>query len=419
MPGLAGHWAALPNRSASDSRVHPHPIQSMRMHWLATLLLFFVPALLANPWTRHSIDSSEEGADGVRLADVNGDGLVDIATGWEESGVVRAYLHPGKDGVTSPWPSVTVGNVAKPEDAVFADMNGDGVMDVVSSTEGDEKTIYVHEAPAEGYMDSSKWETRPVERSQGKGQWMFAEPMDVDRNGSMDLVAGSKNDFAAIGSWRFPTTPGGKASWNRWYGAGWVMSIVAHDMNGDGAVDIVASDRKGPRSGALWFQNMPGSAAWPVVRVGPEGEDEAMFLDVADLDGDGNTDIVMAVRDGPIRFFRGLSARGNSFRRHSIEIPDGFGTAKAVAVGDMDGDGAADLVFSCENADGDLSGIGMLRHAGDPTASSWEVTDVSGPEGTKFDRVELVDLDGDGDLDILTCEEADNLGVVWYENPSR
>jgi len=30
-----------------------------------------------------------------------------------------------------------------------------------------------------------------------------------------------------------------------------------------------------------------------------------------------------------------------------------------------------------------------------------------------------VDLDRDGDLDILGCEEADNLGVFWYENPAR
>ena len=44
------------------------------------------------PWRRHAIDGSSRGADGVRLADVNGDGRPDIATGWEEGGVIRAYL---------------------------------------------------------------------------------------------------------------------------------------------------------------------------------------------------------------------------------------------------------------------------------------------------------------------------------------
>lgn len=385
-----------------------------------TFFLFLAAPLAAgSPWVRHTIDASGKGADGVRLEDVNGDGLPDIATGWEESGVVRIYLNPGPAAAAEPWPAVTVGNVASPEDAVFLDIGGDGVFEVVSATEGGEKTLYIHAAPADGYRDPAQWTTRPVARSAGKAQWMFAAPLDVDGNGTMDLVAGSKNDFAAIGSWRFPATPGGKASWSRWYGAGWVMSIVAHDMNGDGAVDIVASDRKGPRSGVLWFTNMPGSAAWPVSRIGPEGAHEAMFLDIADLDGDSVTDVVLAVRGGPIQFYRGLSARGNRWRAHAVELPGGFGTGKAVAVGDLDLDGKADIAFSCEGAEGDLSGVGLLRQTGDPTAGGWEAHDVGGPEGVKFDRLELVDLDGDGDLDLLTSEEADGLGVVWYENPTR
>lgn len=387
----------------------------------ASLVLTFVlsAVLAASQWQRHTIDASGKGADGVRVADVNGDGLPDVATAWEESGQVRAYLHPGAGKAAGEWPAVTVGMVAKPEDAVFADMDGDGRFEVVSSTEGEDKTVYIHRSSGESFLDPDGWETTAVARSAGKNQWMFAHPMDVDGNGSMDLVAGSKNDFAAIGAWRFPTSPGGRASWSRWYGAGWVMSIRAHDMNGDGAPDIVASDRNGPRSGALWFQNMPGSAAWPVVRIGPEGEHEAMFLDIADLDGDGKTDVVMAVRGGPIQFFRSTSARGNRWRAHAIAIPAGFGTGKAVAVGDMDLDGNPDLVFTCEGAEGDLSGVGLLRHSGNAASPDWEATDIGGPEGVKFDRIELLDLDGDGDLDILTSEESDQLGVVWYQNPTR
>ena len=47
------------------------------------------------PWNRHTIDNSSRGADGIRLADVNADGLMDIATGWEEGGKIRVYLNPG------------------------------------------------------------------------------------------------------------------------------------------------------------------------------------------------------------------------------------------------------------------------------------------------------------------------------------
>ena len=104
-------------------------------------LLFAAPVLadggeLDRPWARHTIDDSSRGADGVRLGDVNGDGLPDIVTGWEEGGRVRVYVHPGKSAVKRRWPAVTVGEVTQPEDAVFADLDGDGALDVVRLDRG-------------------------------------------------------------------------------------------------------------------------------------------------------------------------------------------------------------------------------------------------------------------------------------------
>jgi hypothetical protein len=92
------------------------------------------------------------------------------------------------------------------------------------------------------------------------------------------------------------------------------------------------------------------------------------------------------------------------------------GTGKAVAVTDVDLDGQMDLVITCENAR-NVSGIFWMRQS---TAGQWQAQDISGAEqGIKFDRIELLDLDLDGDLDVITCEERDNLGVIWYENPTR
>jgi hypothetical protein len=97
-----------------------------------------------------------------------------------------------------------------------------------------------------------------------------------------------------------------------------------------------------------------------------------------------------------------------------------MGTAKGIAVGDIDGDRQPDIVISCEGAIPPKSGVQWLSYRQSPLESHWAGHEISGSAGIKFDRIELLDLDADGDLDILTCEERHEnrgLGVVWYENP--
>jgi hypothetical protein len=380
----------------------------------------------SKPWTRHTIDNTSRGADGTRLADVNGDGLPDIATGWEEGGRIRVYLNPGPQRAKQPWPAVTVGSVPSPEDAVFADLDGDGATDVVSSCEGDTKTAFIHWAPKEPekYLTPAAWTTEPLTVSKSLQQWMFLLPLDIDGRNGIDLVTGSKNDGAAIGWFESPPDPRDTAAW-KWhplYEAGWIMSLFARDVDGDGDLDVVASDRKGPRRGALWLEN-PGkdaareNAAWKEHRIGAVDRHEAMFIKLADLDGDGLEDVIGAVRGGPLLFHRRVSKNPPAWEAHEIEMPPNTGTGKGVAIGDIDQDGRLDLVFTCENASGGKSGVMWLSYRESPAEGKWEAREISGPEGVKFDLVELLDLDGDGDLDVISCEETANLGVIWYENP--
>lgn len=78
------------------------------------------------------IDASARGADGVKLGDLNRDGRPDLVTGWEEGGVVRVYLNPGKERVKGAWETMTVGKVMDAEEAIFTDLDGDGKLEVVS-----------------------------------------------------------------------------------------------------------------------------------------------------------------------------------------------------------------------------------------------------------------------------------------------
>jgi len=383
----------------------------------------------AQPWRRHTIDNSSRGADGVRLADVDGDGLLDITTGWEEGGVIRVYRNPGADQSKQPWPSVTVGRVNSPEDAVFADLDGDGAEDVVSCCEGKTRTVFFHWAPKEAgqaaYFDASAWQTEAVPATASQQMWMFAVPLEIDGQGGIDLVVGSKSGGATVGWLQSPADPRDVAGWrfHPLYQAGWIMSLQLRDMDGDGDMDVLASDRKTATRGVLWLEN-PGTdtagrgAEWPLHRIG--GEDrEVMFLTSADLDQDGRVDVVCTVKDRGIAFFRNTGEAARPWQVYEIPMPAHCGTGKGVAVSDLDGDGDQDVVFSCENATNGKSGVRWLAYTGSPLTGPWQDHEISGPEGVKFDRIELMDLDNDGDQDVVTCEERDNLGVIWYENPSR
>jgi len=390
------------------------------------LLSLSTTAGAAAPWDRHTVDRSSRGADGVRLADVNGDGWMDIVTGWEEGGLIRVYVNPGPTLAKEPWPAVTVGKVKSPEDAVFVDLDGDKAMDVVSCCEGGNRTIYVHWAPADPtrYLAENEWQTAAIPCTGKLQMWMFALPLQVDDQQGVDLVVGSKGGDASISWLQSPAEPRELDQWQRHpvYEAGWIMSLQTHDMDADGDLDVLASDRKGAHRGVLWLAN-PGPAsaltgeAWETVRI-DQGDREVMFLTVADFHGRGERDVFCAVRGRGISHLQWRSGVATGWSQHEIAMPHGCGTGKGVAVGDMDGDGRNDLVFSCENARDELSGVRWL--ASDPeTPGRWTDHEISGPEGTKYDRIELLDLDDDGDLDVLTCEERRNLGVIWYENPAR
>ncbi|MHC4251721.1 MAG: FG-GAP repeat domain-containing protein [Planctomycetota bacterium] len=381
------------------------------------------------PWRLNVIDDTSRGADGVKLADVNGDGRPDIATGWEEGGVTRVYVNPGSRRSRGRWPAVTVGRTRSVEDAVLADLDGDGALDVVSSCEGGTKAMYVHWAPARRaqYLSGDAWKQETLPASKGRMRWMYAEPVQVDGRRGVDLVAAGKDRGAEIGWFESPADPRslGDYAWHPISGVGWVMSIIPADMDGDGDVDIAVSDRRGKLRGCRWLEN-PGaspaqSGAWPNHFVG--GRDaEVMFMTLADLDADGREDVLVAAKPAQVLWFRRLDGSGRKWEKKRIPYPGNMGDAKSVAAGDIDLDGRTDLVVSCEHATPPKSGVVWMSRSGADPRGEWTAREISGPRGIKYDRLELVDLDADGDLDVLTCEERDagrGIGVFWYENPSR
>jgi hypothetical protein len=378
----------------------------------------------AAPWVFHVIEDRFAGADGVKFGDLNGDGLMDAVVPWEESGVVTVHLHPGPAQVRQPWPTVQIGQVAAVEDAVFVDLDSDGQFDVVSCSQGDVKTMHVHWAPVDPsrYLDASAWDTEPIPVTQGARKWMFCAPAQIDGKYGIDLVAGSRGDEGQVGWLEAPENPRNLYDW-RWHplrSVGWAMSVVPFDVDDDGLLDIIVSDRKGPARGCFWLRN-PGPSLllimpWPLRQISG-GDDEVMFLDVADLDANSRLDVVVATNRRQLIWHGPAGLIENAWAASRIDWPDRFGTGKGVRVADINLDGQMDIVFTCENAGGKI-GVGWLSRQSLGVADYWLARSISGTAGSKFDQAQTLDLDDDGDLDVITTEESSGLGVVWYENPT-
>lgn len=386
-------------------------------------------------WKRHIIDNSFSGADGVRLADINGDVLPDIATGWEESGFTKVYLNPGPESVREPWPSVFTGVTPSVEDAFFVDLDADGFYDVVSCTEGANRKVYFSWGPAnfDYVLDSARWNTEVLTASDGLMQWMYGVPVQLDGVNGVDIVAGSKGRDAMIGWFKSPEKARDMAAW-QWFPispATWIMSIIIRDMDGDGDQDIVVSDRKpGATNGVRWLENpgledLENGALWKNHFIGGQGV-EVMFMDLGDLDGDGLEDAIVCERTNQeIIFWRRLDASGKNWQEHYVKLPEVVGLAKSVYIDDVNGDGKKDVVVtSYPEENPECEGVVWFSFNESPMEESWHWYHLSGTEGKKFDRLEMRDLDGDGDLDVITCEEnfgedSWGLGLIWYENPLR
>jgi len=376
------------------------------------------------PWVRHTIDDGQRGADGVRVADVNGDGLPDVTTGWEQAGITRVYLHPGHDAVREPWPAATVAQTPNVEDAVWADLDGDGNMDVVSSCEGTTRSIFFSFAPADAseFLNPDAWESAVVPVTVGQ-RWMYALPMDVDGRGGIDIVVGGKREGAVVGWLESPPNPRDLSAWklHPMSPAGWIMSLDAFDMNGDGALDVLVSDRSSsPVDGVRWLER----PADPSLLDGPWtnhfiGARKRSPVFIAPVPGEGGRPRAVIVPSGGQRLtlFEREDESGDLWSERHIPYPKRLGTPKSAAVGDIDLDGDLDVVLACTNLSGHEEGIVWLSRAADPLDEDPLKFSLSGAQGEKFDRMELLDLDGDGDLDVMTTEEIQELGLVWYENP--
>ncbi len=376
---------------------------------------------LETPWTARTIYAGLSGADGVNLKDVNADGLFDVVTPWEQSAKTTVSLHPGYGGLGSEWPTTIVGtSLGAVEDAIFADVDDDGNVDVITASEN--KKIYIHFAPT---PPATTWTTVIVASATGTQRWMQVAFADIDDDGHGDIIAGGRTAPATVSLFKGPSSPDDPrdgADWARTdiSNAGWVMSLKVLDVDADDDLDIVLSDRTHYLVGGVPTYDLVGSrwleqvswSSWTNHTIGVSAGDPK-FLEIADLDGDSDLDVIDCSSNNNYQSItRRLNGGGwTSWTSSAVSpLPSNVGQCQDVAVGDLDQDSYLDYVVSYSAADGALSGIVWISGA------DGSRNEVSGEPGVKFDNVELYDVDGDSDLDIITSEQTEGLGIVSYEN---
>jgi hypothetical protein len=422
--------------------LHLSKISLVIVLWLGITEPGYAPNLYWQMWV---IDASGNGADGVHTGDMNRDGFIDVVSGWEQSGELMLYLNPGPESVRhlKAWHRIDVSGgvtIKGIEDAAFADLDLDGFDDaVLSSIESDTQTLGIHWLAGENLEDPGDWRGVNLAPHKRAG-YMKARAAQIDGVGGADIVSGTKaidGKMASIFWFKAPqeSESGDLGPWQRFYVGGVdvkTVTLVIKDMDADGRLDIVFSGRRG----VGWFRNpgyqslgiSPGTAVWERIVITPSGSEFTFCDHIVDRMEDM---IVATSHDSGMvaKWLKRLDDTGRHWAEYPItsaslrsEKQSGLKfVIKGVACGYVDADDRIDVVFT---GSGHGHGVFMMTPRTDIASGlPWDLVNLT-PYAAymKYDNLRLVDIDADGDLDILTTEEGAGVftpgkGVLWLENP--
>jgi len=182
---------------------------------------------------------------------------------------------------------------------------------------------------------------------------------------------------------------------------------VIGDVNGDGHPDIVSAALDANQLPAVSVLLNDGNGNFSQSSFTPFVGDYPASVTLADVDGDGKPDLLFSVRDPvAIYYFRNLG--GGSFAPPvTLASPTGIGANRTFAVGDFNGDGRPDIVYSVLNTTTGMDQIHLLLNQGGGSFIDEVPAGVTGEAG----YLAVGDFNNDGYLDIAVQPETSFTGL--------
>ena len=309
----------------------------------------FVPGTAGPTVTRLPAGTSYTDSAAAASGDVDGDGYGDVVVASDEG--VRTF-HGSPAGLTAGLLTATTGSV---RDVVVGDVSGDGLDDVVVAVKGSTGSYAaVLVSAGDGTYDAE--DRVSITRSENPVLALG----DVTGDGVADVVAMWRSGRAVevLTDFALPT---GSGNWDTWSyqvlpGTQWPTAVAAGDTNGDGLTDVVVTaGGNRPDSRVTVLQRLAGgklSAGYSLLSY-----DIPEPVAVTDLDGDSRADIVTAHGGwNDVGVYRQNNS-GQLVGEQLFAVPyASHYHPRGLAVGDVTGDGRADVLLADYN-----HGLVLLR----------------------------------------------------------
>jgi hypothetical protein len=347
----------------------------------------------------------------VMLGDVDGDGDLDMVTANYSENAVLVFFGDGHGD----FPRMIRNDVGLgPLAAAVGDLDRDGDLDIVAANSGNCQALYLpdgtHEHPCSG--------GNSVTVLIGHGDGTFTQggqfdvgprPMDVelgdfDGDGDLDVITANASDYHfAHGETLSVLLADGHGSFDArrdYTVAAGPAHIRPGDVDEDGDLDLVVAYYRQNFFSVLLNEAGDFSERLDVPWQGATAPEDLLL---ADVNADGHLDLISTgTPRWPEWFLDVFFGDGSGAFIKSGAYGVGWSPV-SVSVGDVDLDGAVDIV----TVNGSARSVSVLF--GDRRGSFGERTDFS--TGRWPNSVALGDLDRDGDLDIVTAEGEPAIGV--------